>query len=417
MTFGQTRHDSNAERRAKAILATFVLSFVALGLLFLLDPKRSSLVHLFDATVIICALGVLGVLYFTKSLKIGFFALASVGLTLQLALLLLNGNRGGDLIVIVFVPILAIIMLGPKPSIPWLVASILTCLLPAVLEPHLPETTLDFFQSPENPTGSVFHAPLKIPVTVDSTTFFSFGAFLVYWLVYSTHTAMKKAQKLVEKQSALLEQEKSRAENLLDSVLPNFVTERLKTNDKQIIADDLDNVAVLFADVVGFTSRSSDLPASEVVALLNRLFSQFDSLVTKHNLVKIKTSGDAYMVAGGLRANQERCLEKIASLALAMMHQVEKKDPPLLEPIELRIGFHSGPAAAGLIGTNRRYYDIWGDTVNIASRLQSQGVPGKIQVCKSTRDKLKSDFKFDIRGEIDLKGKGAITTYFLTGKI
>jgi class 3 adenylate cyclase len=172
-------------------------------------------------------------------------------------------------------------------------------------------------------------------------------------------------------------------------------------------------MTVLFADVVGFTELSSRLEPREVVDMLNRVFTSFDGLVDGFGLEKIKTIGDAYMVVGGLASDGEDHAVRVTQLGLRMLEEAHRVVDP--EPIELRIGVHSGPAVAGVIGLKKFIYDVWGDTVNTASRLESAGVPGRIQVSRSTFERLSGSFRFEPRGEIELKGKGLVEAYLVVG--
>ena len=208
--------------------------------------------------------------------------------------------------------------------------------------------------------------------------------------------------------------ERERSERLLLDVLPNAIVERLKKGEKTI-ADDVDEVTVLFCDVVGFTEFSARLNAVEVVRRLNEIFLRFDMLVEKHQLEKIKTIGDAYLVVGGLPGSNPNHAHAIANLALEMRNAITELNSYNAEPLEFRTGIHTGPIVAGVIGRKRFTYDVWGNAVNIASRMESHGVAGKIQVSESTHDLLKDAFRLDFRGTVPIKGAGEMSTYFLSG--
>ncbi|HEY8870244.1 MAG TPA: nitrate/nitrite transporter NrtS [Candidatus Limnocylindrales bacterium] len=205
-------------------------------------------------------------------------------------------------------------------------------------------------------------------------------------------------------------------ERLLLNILPAPIADRLRKGE-MLIADGFEAMTVLFADLVEFTRISSQLTASEVVALLNLIFRMFDGLVDKYGLEKIKTIGDAYMVVGGLEEERSDNVERVASLALDMLDGLRLFGTTSHEPLELRIGLHTGPAVAGVIGFKKFIYDVWGDTVNTASRMESTGIPGRIQVTDATYERLKDTFTFERRGLVDVKGKGPVMTYFLTGRI
>lgn len=206
---------------------------------------------------------------------------------------------------------------------------------------------------------------------------------------------------------------KEQSDRLLLNVLPKAVAEHLKNKD-EVIADSFEEVTVLFADIVNFTELCSRISASEMVRLLNLIFSTFDTLAEKHKLEKIKTIGDAYMVVGGIPIARQDHAEAIASMALEMQQEINNFYRDDGQPFTLRIGISTGAAVAGVIGTKKFIYDIWGDTVNVASRMEAQGEPGKIQVPAHTYDCLKSKFMFEKRGAIEVKGKGEMITYWLT---
>jgi guanylate cyclase len=209
------------------------------------------------------------------------------------------------------------------------------------------------------------------------------------------------------------EQEKS--ETLLLNVLPRPIAERLKAANRTI-ADHFDAASILFADVVDFTPLSERLPPTEVVGILDRLFSRFDALVERHRLEKVKTIGDCYMATSGVPDPTPDHARKAALLALDMREVVATSPVAGGSGLKLRIGINSGPVVAGVIGTKRFLYDLWGDAVNIASRMESHGTPGEIQITRSTYELLKDEFVCTRRGTIAVKGKGEIETWYLVGK-
>jgi class 3 adenylate cyclase len=210
-----------------------------------------------------------------------------------------------------------------------------------------------------------------------------------------------------------LEQEKSEA--LLLNILPGPIAQRLKQST-DVIADSFPDVSVLFADLVGFTRLSSQTSPDRVVNLLNQVFSGFDELAEKHGVEKIKTIGDSYMVAGGLPEPCENSAHAIADMALGMLEEVDRFKASAGESFHLRIGINTGPVIAGVIGTKKFSYDLWGDTVNTASRMESHGVVDAIQVSQSTYDRIRNAFNFERRGEIEVKNKGKMVTYILKNR-
>jgi class 3 adenylate cyclase len=210
-----------------------------------------------------------------------------------------------------------------------------------------------------------------------------------------------------------LEEEKS--ERLLLNMVPASIAARLKQT-QGVIADAFAEVTVLFADLVDFTPRSQQLAPEQVVQVLNELFSAFDRLAQRHGLEKIKTIGDAYMVAGGLPDPRPDHAQAAAEMALAMREEVARRRDPSGQPLHVRIGIDTGPVVAGVIGTSKFSYDLWGDTVNTASRMESDGVAGHIQVTARTFQCLRDGYRFQRRGPIPVKGKGEMVTYFLLGR-
>ncbi|MGC9502848.1 MAG: adenylate/guanylate cyclase domain-containing protein [Baaleninema sp.] len=212
-----------------------------------------------------------------------------------------------------------------------------------------------------------------------------------------------------------LRREQIETEKLLLNILPAAIAKRLKDESKTI-ADDYTAVTILFADIVGFTKLSSQIPATELVQLLNYVFSAFDRLSERHGLEKIKTIGDAYMVVGGLPEPRPDHAESVAHMALDMQQVITEFNRQTQSSLDIRIGIHTGPVVAGVIGLKKFVYDLWGDTVNIASRMESHGVAGQIQVSVDTYERIRSSFVLTERGTIHVKGKGDMKTYFLLGR-
>ena len=231
-------------------------------------------------------------------------------------------------------------------------------------------------------------------------------------------SACLEKKRLRDQEQAYLEQltaEREKSERLLLNVLPKSIADRLKQGETTI-ADSFPDVTVLFADLVDFTQMASRMPAGELVRALNEIFSKFDWLAEIHHLEKIKTIGDAYMVVGGLPLPRKDHAEAVAEIALDIQKVVRRVSTGEGIDFEIRIGISSGPVIGGIIGSKKFIYDLWGDTVNIASRMTSLGQPGNIQVSESTFELIKDKYELDKRGKIDVKGKGKMTTYFLVGR-
>ena len=215
---------------------------------------------------------------------------------------------------------------------------------------------------------------------------------------------------------AALDRAHARSEELLHNILPTSIASRLKRQGGTI-ADGFADVSVLFADIVGFTRISARLPPQRLVEILNDLFCRFDDLADKLRLEKIKTIGDCYMVAGGLPDLRADHAEAVAAMALGMLEIVAEFRTRAEEQIELRIGIHSGPVVAGVIGKRKFIYDLWGDTVNTASRMESHGKPGRIQITMESQRLLVGKYRTTSRGLIEVKGKGPMETWFLDGRL
>jgi guanylate cyclase len=214
---------------------------------------------------------------------------------------------------------------------------------------------------------------------------------------------------------ALLAVEQEKSNNLLLNVLPKEIADILKSKD-QTIADHFEEASILFADLVGFTQLTQSLTPEEMIGLLNEIYSHFDSLVDKYSLEKIRTIGDNYMVASGVPTPRADHAQALAKMALDMLKYTESLPVQNGTLINFRIGIDSGPLVAGVIGKKNFHYDVWGDTVNTASRMESHSLPGKIQVTKDTYRILKDEYIFELRGKLDVKGKGEMETWFLAGR-
>jgi class 3 adenylate cyclase len=290
-------------------------------------------------------------------------------------------------------PVGALLFIGARQSVPWFVAFAALMAISGAIDPALSAN------APAIPNGVVV-------------------SFFVLNLLGVSCTAYVLLQYFVgarERALAELAVERAKSERLLLNVLPASVASRLKESD-EVIADGFDAATVLFADIVGFTPLAQVLPPAEAVVLLDRVFAGWDELARRRGVEKIKTIGDAYMVAGGLPAPREDHAEAIADLALEMGAEAERCAGASGVPLEVRIGIDSGPVVAGVIGRAKFTYDLWGDTVNTASRMESHGLPGAIQVTERTYERLRGRYELRRRGTIEVKGKGPMTTYLLVGR-
>jgi len=290
-------------------------------------------------------------------------------------------------------PIGALLFVGARQAVPWFAAFGGLLAVSGAIDPALAAS------APDIPDGVVV-------------------AFFVLTILGVSTTAYVLLQYFVrarERARAELEIEQAKSERLLLNVLPTSVANRLKESD-EVIADDFAAATVLFADIVGFTPLAQELAPEEAVALLDRMFADWDGLTARHGVEKIKTIGDAYMAAGGIPSPRQDHAEAIADMALEMGRAVERCSAASGLPLEVRIGIDSGPVVAGVIGRARFIYDLWGDTVNTASRMESHGLPGAIQVTERVYRKLSDRYEFREREPMEVKGKGVMTPYLLLGK-
>ncbi|MEG4321532.1 MULTISPECIES: adenylate/guanylate cyclase domain-containing protein [unclassified Microcoleus] len=248
-----------------------------------------------------------------------------------------------------------------------------------------------------------YYAPLKVWLEVRA--FPSHDGLSVFF-----HDITKR-----KKMESALRKEQKKTDSLLLNILPEAIADRLK-QEPGVIADKFENATILFADLVNFTQISNTMSATKLVYLLNEIFSTFDELTDKHGLEKIKTIGDAYMVVGGIPIERPDHAEAIAEMALDMLAAIQELNLKLDSNFDIRIGINSGPVVAGVIGTKKFIYDLWGNAVNTGSRMESHGIPGRIQVSIYTYELLSDKYEFEERGLIEIKGKGEMRTYFLTGR-
>lgn len=220
----------------------------------------------------------------------------------------------------------------------------------------------------------------------------------------------------IRRAEVAMESEYERSESLLTNILPATVAERLKDPATGVIADRYQDASVMFADIADFTRRASHTDPVELVNFLNQLYTGMDALVDQHGLEKVKTSGDSYMVVSGVPDHRPDHLEALARLALDIAAAIAGLQDPLGQPLSVRIGLAAGPVVAGVVGARRFFYDVWGDAVNLAARMESTDCEGRIQVPPDVYERLKDDFVFEERGDVEVKGKGIMHTWYLVGE-
>jgi len=283
-------------------------------------------------------------------------------------------------------PLLALVLFGPRVGWQWLAGFVAVVSVSAVLEPLL--------------SNSAPALPAAAQTILFAFNFCGVAAVVTLVLAYFR----------IQRDEAM-----ARSERLLLNVLPPEIAQRLK-RDEYPIADRFDEVTILFADLVGFTARSAAESPEVTVTMLNEFLSAFDGLAQQYGLRPIRTLGDSYMVVGGLPVPRPDHAEAIAEMALDMLRDVEALNERHGWGARFRVGVNSGPAVAAVVGRHRFTYDVWSDAVNTASRMESSGVPGRIQATEETYRRLQARYRFEPRGEIDVKGKGTMRTYFLLGR-
>ncbi|MGH8751945.1 MAG: adenylate/guanylate cyclase domain-containing protein [Burkholderiales bacterium] len=348
----------------------------------------------------------LTLLIFLKTKNFRFFRFTQISLFLFVPFVIQWSigsfiSSSGIMLLALMAPLGAMIFMGVKESIPWFVAYIV---LTAV------SGFFDYYVA----VGTVTGVPLRV-IPVFFVLNFTVLSSMVYLVIRYYVKKKESYQSELSEKNLLLEAERRKSDDLLLNILPKHVADRLKLDEK-IIADGLGDVTVMFADLVEFTQLAERMPPKHMVDLLNKVFSNFDWLTEKHGLEKIKTIGDAYMVAGGVRDTKHDYVEAVANMALELRELVHRHPALSRHNLDVHVGIATGPAVAGVIGTKRFIYDLWGDTVNLASRITSGALPGVIEVDENTYRRLRDRFLFDLPQIIELKGKGKTTVYRLTGK-
>ena len=344
------------------------------------------------------------IVFFLKTRKLPVFCLMQLSLFLFTPFVLQWSmgnfvNSSGVSLWALLAPVGAIVIVGTRESVPWFVAYIFMTAMSGMFDYVLWDT-----KQTDQRTVAVFFA----------LNFVSISA-MVYVLLWYFSREKTKLRDAVDAQSQAVALEKDLSERLLLNILPEPIAIRLKRQETNI-ADGHADVTVMFADIVNFTHMSEEMSPNETVQLLNDIFSEFDTLAEKHNIEKIKTIGDAYMAAGGLRRGNTQYVDAMADMALQMQAFVSRYTAPNGEQMSLRVGLATGAVVAGVIGRRKFSYDLWGDTVNIASRMSSEARPGLIQVDAVTYRRLHNRYIFDEMQQIHVKGKGLMQVYNLLGK-
>ena len=343
---------------------------------------------------------------YLKTKNFAFFRFTQISLLLFVPFIIQwsIGNfisSSGIVLLALLAPVGAMVFQGVKESIPWFVAYVVFTVVSGFFDYFLAE-------------GAVTGVPMKV-IPVFFVLNFTILSSIVYLLIRFFVQKKEMFQIELGEKNRLLQVEQDKSERLLLNILPQHIAQRLK-QDEKTIADGLGDVTVMFADLVDFTKLAERMPPRQMLDLLNNVFSNFDWLTEKYRLEKIKTIGDAYMVAGGLSEERVDYVEAIANMALDIRDVIRQHPALSHQKLDIHIGIATGPVVAGVIGTKRFIYDLWGDTVNLASRITSGAVPGTIQVDETTYRRLNGRFLFEQPQILLLKGKGKVTVYQLSGR-
>jgi len=392
---GFSLDDSPDTRLQKNVLAAgsfmFIVAGIMWGIAYLLYHELAGLIPLSYGII---SLG--SIIHFRLTGQYQFFRNSQLVLILILPFLLmaaLGGYINSSAVILwsFICPIGALLFAKYEQSPRWLAAYMFLLVISGFLQPYV------------NHTNHLPQGLITVFYVLNLGAVSSIAFVLLHYFVAQKNLAYR-----------LLQAEQDRSEALLLNILPREIADRLKSGEK-IIADHHPSVSILFADLVGFTPLTNILPPTEMVGILNVIYSHFDSLIEKYGVEKIGTIGDDYMIVSGLPQPRNDHAQTLARLALDMNAYISGLPPVGGQSLSFRLGMNSGPAIAGVIGHKKFAYNVWGDSVNVASRMESQGVPGKIQITQATYELIRDSFHCEPRGTISIKGRGEMNTWFLMG--
>ena len=399
-------HDSEELRLRKTLLMLAsglmnMAAFVWLALYWIMGLKLPTTIPLLYQLISVIILVI-----YLKTRNFDFFRFAQLALFLFAPFVIQWSigsfvNSSGIVLLALLAPVGAMVVLGARESIPWFVAYVVLTVVSGVF---------DYFLA----AGDLSGVPMRT-VAVFFVLNFTILSSIMYLLLRYSVQQKDVFQAELSRQHELVREEQKKSEQLLTTILPSHIAQRLK-RDQATIADGFADVTVMFADIVGFTMLAEELTPKEVVSFLDGVFTRFDELADKHGVDKIKTIGDAYMVAGGLSGENTHYVDAVAAMALEMLELARNDDIMKRYKIAFHVGFATGPVIAGVIGARRFIYDLWGDTVNVASRITSEAPAGQILVDKTTYRRLGTRYQFGSPQDLTFKGKGQMTVYQLMGK-
>ncbi len=405
LNLGADAADSREDRLRKKILVSSAVGVALLASAWVcmyaaFDLWRSAAIPFTYQVLVLVLLG-----WFARTRRLAAARTWLLGMWLVLPFALqwsLGGFTASGIVMAwaVAAPFGSIILHDARASLPWFAAFLVLTVASGIAEPWLALH------------AATFSGSMRLLFTVMNVAGVAAVTFGLLHYAFRQREAMQAA---LEVEHKLLQAEREKSERLLVNILPAPIADRLKRSSAAI-ADAFGEVTILFSDIVDFTKLSARTSPAELVAFLDEIFSLLDELAERHGIEKIKTIGDAYMAAAGLPAPRPDHAEAVAEMALDMRDSFAQLRGPDGNPLRMRIGINSGPVVAGVIGRRKFIYDLWGDAVNLASRMESHGLAGEIHVSEETHRRLRDRYVFESRGTIHVKGKGELRTWLLTGR-
>lgn len=412
ITLGHRPTDSRRDKTIKRVMVIVAFAFVFLNIRShaYYITNEFWLQHYLNYGLTAAILSVFVMLKFGVGVKMVFYTAIYFWFANHIMWHFIEGNPSNFAIFMLMIPIAAILVFGTRKSLPHFCVFAASCVLIPIADSYLPYVPVDsangFFANGQGLFGSA----MKVPLTDLS---------FVYVLMFGTIVYISLFIVLQERDRA-----RAQVDALLMNTLPREIVERLNREERSVslavepeLADEFPAVTVLFADIVGFTTLSADIKPGELVTILNDIFTRFDGLADEYGVEKIKTIGDAYMAVSGVPTPVPDHAPRIAGMALAMVRTIDDYCKTSGHSLEIRVGVNTGPVVAGVIGQRRFAYDLWGDTVNLASRMESHGKPSAVQISDATAEALDGAFLMEDRGEIEVKGKGLVHAWWLVGEV
>lgn len=407
VTLGQNPGDPDPMRDQKAMAVITVLGTMAVTIIYFVSSGRSNFLHVIDGITFVLQVGTIALFWWHRSVARMFYHFVPLYSVITCHNVLLNGTSEGDIMVFVAVPCAALLVFGPVRSVPWCIMSLAVFVMAPLAEPFLPHVQTPFAAGAQNPEGWIYHNPHKSPMRLVEGVSYAVVTFVIYFLLSSLYRQLTLARQLVE-------EERDKADRLMMSVFPRRVAETLKSTAQSRVLENHAQASVVFADLAGFTRFSQGASARQVFDTLERIFAEFDQITAAHQGEKIKSLGDGYLLAVGLDGADPNHALRACQIALAMVERLHHLNPDL----GLRVGIHSGPVVAGVMGRVKPHYDIWGSTVNIAQRLQAGAQTNEIHLSTDTKELLGNALPAFPLKQRELKGIGPTQVWALVqGKV